>query len=119
MNINDLVIMAHGNARAKGFYESEINIMQKLMEGEKLESNEMKIIATAFKVQKLALIICEATEAIEALRKGDIVEHDEEIADIIIRAGDYSGAYSVDLENEVISKMEKNSTRPYKHGKKF
>ncbi|SCG82706.1 hypothetical protein DW1_1133 [Proteiniborus sp. DW1] len=119
MEIRELVKKAHENAVEKGFYDDERFIVNKLRQNIRLNEKEIEIIQTAFKIQKIALIICEATEAIEALRKGDKIEHDEEIADILIRTGDYSGAAKVDLETETINKMLKNKNRTYKHGKEF
>lgn len=70
------------------------------------------------KAVKLLLIISEVCEAFEDIRK-DIGDHDEEIADTLIRVLEYSANEGVDIDAEVNRKMEKNRGRPYKHGKKF
>lgn len=41
-----------------------------------------------------------------------------EIADVIIRALDFCGAYGIDIERAVGEKMTYNTTRPHKHGGK-
>lgn len=68
---------------------------------------------------RLLLTISEICEAFEALRKYDDVGHDEEIADTIIRLLHYARYENVDADFEVNRKMEKNRSRPYKHGKRF
>jgi NTP pyrophosphatase (non-canonical NTP hydrolase) len=74
---------------------------------------------------KLLLIISEAVEAMEALRKNDITREDrveefsEEVADIIIRTADLAGALGIDLEEVIMQKREKNKKRAIRHGKRF
>ena len=41
-----------------------------------------------------------------------------EIADLIIRALDFSGEHGIDIERAVLEKMAYNKTRPFKHGGK-
>jgi len=38
---------------------------------------------------------------------------------IVIRVFDLAGGLDIDLEVEIIKKMTKNTSRPYKHGKTF
>jgi len=81
-------------------------------------------------LSKLMLIVTEVAEAAEALREwGHMREvsqspelHDrehlgEELADIIIRVGDFAGALGLDLESAIASKMARNRERPRMHGK--
>lgn len=67
---------------------------------------------------KLALVMSEAAEALEAVRRnakddkltnrpGDEVE----LADVIIRALDYAGAYNLDLAGAIREKHSVNQTR--------
>ena len=67
----------------------------------------------------IALIHSEASEALEAIRKGDIDNLLEELADIVIRVMDFAGNYSLPLSEAILKKHEVNKARPYKHGKKF
>ncbi|PIB70960.1 MazG nucleotide pyrophosphohydrolase domain-containing protein, partial [Pseudomonas sp. 2822-17] len=67
---------------------------------------------------KLALIISEVIEALEADRIGDKENFAEELADACIRIFDLCGAEQIDLENVILNKMEKNRGRAYKHGGK-
>lgn len=68
---------------------------------------------------KLALIITEVCEAIEAVRKGDEDNFKEEIADTFIRLFDLVGAMNIDIEEEIVKAMQKNIERPVKHNKLF
>lgn len=66
----------------------------------------------------LALIHSEVSEALEADRKGDQENFEEELADIAIRIFDLCGSRGIDLEDAIETKMEKNKGRSYKHGNK-
>ena len=68
---------------------------------------------------RLMLIVGEVSEAMEAIRKGDVEHHNEEVADVAIRLLHYAHCEGIDLDAEVQRKMETNAGRPYKHGKKF
>jgi NTP pyrophosphatase (non-canonical NTP hydrolase) len=96
LSINQLVTLAHNNAKKKGFWK---------------EPRETGTI--------LALIHSEVSEALEADRKGTEEEFQEELADIIIRVFDVAGARKVDLESVICKKMMYNQTRPALHGKKY
>lgn len=82
--------------------------------------------------EQIALMVSELSETLEAHRKGLTVndnEHGlpllpelEEVADLLIRLGDFcvSHDYSPeDLENAIRVKNEFNKTRPRRHGKRF
>jgi NTP pyrophosphatase (non-canonical NTP hydrolase) len=43
----------------------------------------------------------------------------EELADIIIRVLSYAEGNGINIEKEVLTKMEVNKGRPFRHGKKF
>lgn len=66
---------------------------------------------------KLMLVCSEVAEAAEAVRKNDVVNFREEIADAIIRLLDIGGTTHMDIDAELAAKMEKNNQRPHKHGK--
>lgn len=110
MKINDLVKDAHKNAVEKGFWEDFIN--NKFSEIQETKEN-------VYISQFLMLIVSELGEAQEALRKNDWDNFKEELADVAIRLGDLCGGLNIDLEAEILNKMNKNSKRPYKHGKEF
>lgn len=107
MNINELCDKAHETARSKGFWE---------------DFNPVKASRVQFNHAMgniLMLIVSEAAEAQEALRKNDWDNFEEEIADVFIRLGDLCGGLGIDIESRIKEKMQKNKDRPYKHGKEF
>lgn len=66
----------------------------------------------------LALIHSEVSEALEAFRGDDKANFEEELADVIIRVLDCAGGLDFDIDAAVLSKMEKNRGRGYRHGGK-
>ena len=120
MKINEMVEQAHRNARSKGFWE-DFKYVQcakwnayKSVSKEEVESMENNAIAA-----RLALIHSEVSEALEALRIGDMENFAEELADIVIRVGDTAGGLGIDLESEIKKKMERNKARGHMHNKRF
>lgn len=67
----------------------------------------------------LMLMVSELGEACEGLRKDDWKNVAEELADTVIRVMDFCEARGIDLEKEILKKVEKNKKRKYRHGKKF
>ena len=66
----------------------------------------------------MALITTEVSEAVEAVRKDDLANFEEELADVLIRVFDTAGGMGLNLGRAVYDKMKKNEARPYLHGKK-
>lgn len=79
---------------------------------------------------KLMLVDTEVAEAAEAVRKGDLANYREELADICIRVFHLAWQSSREvgsephqivrwsLEQEIVDKLNKNRKRPYRHGDK-
>lgn len=87
--------------REKGFYSpSSINEVAELL-------------------SKLMLMVTELSEAAEAVRRGDIDNFTEEMADTMIRIFDTCGTMNIDIKAAVLKKMKINKQRPYMHGKKI
>lgn len=96
--LNSLASKCHAASREKGFWPENRSIPE-----------------------CVALIHSELSEFLEELRKTEI-SHDslsEEMADVLIRCFDLSCHLNIDLDYSVAKKMEKNSNRPMKHGKRF
>lgn len=83
------------------------------------------------------LIVSEAVEAHDEIRNGrdpqetyypfrafgeELAKPEgvpSEIADVVIRGFDYAHRHGIDLAAIILEKLAYNTTRPYKHGKKF
>lgn len=96
MNLNAWRNRCHKLAVEKGFWEASDNVAVKLMS-----------------------VVSELGEAMEADRKGDKENFDEEIIDTFIRLFDLSGGYDIDIEKEIEKKMKINEGRPRLHGKRY
>lgn len=101
--MKDLSVAAHKNSLQKGFWDEYFTLK---------DTNPIPVL-----LSKLALITSEVGEAVEAVRKGDIVDLGEELADIVIRCFDLAVGLHINIESEVVSKMEYNKTRPHMHGR--
>ncbi|MEE9367014.1 MAG: hypothetical protein V3W44_10030 [Dehalococcoidales bacterium] len=80
------------------------------------------------KGEMIALMHSELSEALEALRKPDVLDSHlphlpavgVEMADTIIRIFDFCAGFDIDLATCIEEKFRYNKTRPHKHGgKKF
>jgi NTP pyrophosphatase (non-canonical NTP hydrolase) len=67
---------------------------------------------------RLMLVVTEIAEAVEAFRKGDAVNFNEEFADIFIRMLSMVDGYEMDIIEEIITKMAVNKLRAKQHGGK-
>lgn len=120
MHIRDLCKEAHRIAVLKGFWATEKGISSNTQLDKEIVRNSCKI-ERRNDGELIALMHSELSEALEALRNSDSSKNNvgEELADCCIRIFDYCEARDIDLEKEIIKKMDKNKIRPYKHGKKF
>jgi NTP pyrophosphatase (non-canonical NTP hydrolase) len=116
MKIKELIEEAYKNAKIHGFWD-DIEALN-MSNIDALSSDFKQLLNNAI-CTRLMLITGETAEAMEGLRKGDANNFKEELADIIIRTCDLAGGLDIDLEAEIIKKMDKNKDRPYKHGKAF
>ena len=123
MAIPEIIKQAHENAVEKGFYDDGAkNIGELLM----LVVSEL---GEALESHRKHGIIYKNLDNIETLQdKDEFILHFErhlknsfqdELADAVIRICDMCGYLNIDLEKHIELKMKYNSTREYKHGKRY
>lgn len=108
-------------------------------ESDKVKASEDVEALRRLQGNALMLIVGEASEAHEKIRDGHPADHTfyptrgirvipgvdkpegvpSEIADIVIRCLDFADNFGIDLGAIIAEKIAYNSTRPFKHGRKF
>lgn len=68
-------------------------------------------------VCKLMLMVSELAEALEGMRDGG--NYGEELGDIVIRILENADKNGISIDSEIVGKVVKNESRPYKHGRQF
>lgn len=130
---NELAREINDGVRAKGFWDSMDKAINSLPNGDVNNFIEytgtQKATKDAFIAQKIALIMSESGEALEAMRKIDyerngygIGQKDsfaDELADTLIRILDLCGELNIDIDAQIKWKMGYNAGRDKKHGKEF
>lgn len=120
MNIDLLMARAHTNSVNHGFWD-DYNFTLGVLKARDIPTGKYEVDV---KLSKIALMMSELGEAVEGVRKPgqdpacpNFTAEEIELADTIIRICDYAEAFNLKLEEAILSKMEYNETRPYKHGK--
>lgn len=67
--------------------------------------------------EKLMLIVTEVAEAMEGYRDDDFTNFKEELADIAIRLLHLSKSLGIDLQYQILRKLEINANRGHMHGR--
>ena len=104
MNIDEMAQAAFANSRDKGFWDEN----------------------PRNKGEMIALMHSELSEMLEGVRKPgpdehcpDFTKEEVELADLLIRAGDYAAGHGLRVTEALQAKMAYNRSRPHKHGKAF
>ena len=117
MEIKELINKSYENSKLHGFWDNYKREERKACSN--INDDISSDNADAYISQKLMLIVSEIAEAQEGLGKNNYDNFKEEMADCFIRLADLCGGLEIDIETEIINKLEINSKRPYKHNKKF
>ena len=117
------------NAKDKGFWRDQDELEYIVDQANVTHQRSvelLKALRDAFHAMKGDLMHSELGERTEAQRKTlesdkvpGISGEEEELADTIIRMGDYSGRRRFRLGLAIVLKMRYNNGRPYMHGKQF
>ena len=131
MKINELVNVAHNDAKAKGWWDQPKSLPELicLVHSELSEALEEVRNGRApnetyysgkitHPLEDGGYVVVPATTTIvtNACTKPEGVP--SELADVIIRIGDICGYYGIDLEAIIKQKLEYNKSRSYRHGNK-
>lgn len=124
MNINDLVLEVHNNAKEHGWWngpERTFGELIALCHSELSEALEEFRNGYDFK-QTYYSFGRQCQTNIPSYRNSVKIDKPEgipsELADVVIRIMDMCGHYGIDLEKAIMEKHEYNKSRPYKHGGK-
>lgn len=102
------------NNKAKGFWNKELNIGERLM----LVTSELGEALEAHRKNRFA-DFSDFEDTPESFAKHIKDTFEDELADTIIRLLDLCGGLEIDIEKHINLKLEYNKTRPYLHGKQY
>lgn len=127
--INDLSKRIHQANVQKGFYEDKNKNIPEILclihsevsealeahrKGNHSDSNVIKQLSESKDKENIVNV------AFEEIFKEHIKDtFEDEIADAIIRLLDLCGFLDINIESHIEAKLRYNSTRPFKHGKKY
>jgi len=113
--IEELIRQAKINANKHGWFIYWIDVNSTEEHLINYKQNGYKCLSIG---DTLALCHSEISEALNAFRDDDFEHFKEEIADEFIRLFHLCGDLHINIEEEIIKKMEKNKLRPKNHGRK-
>lgn len=125
--INKLAKKVHQNAKSKGFFDDKKNIGEMLMlivteVAEACEADREDSFAdwNNFNLELKAQQNAGHEDAWKTAFDIHIKDtFEDELADIMIRVMDLAAFKGIDLESHIEAKMNRNSLRKHKHGKKY
>lgn len=123
-NINEISKKQHELAKSKGFYDAPIELGTLLMLitselGEALEADRKGYYAKMEDFEKFFNSDISKQIKIDAFKTYIKDSFEDEIADTFIRLFDICGYMGIDIDKHIQYKMWYNTTRPYKHNKRY
>ena len=120
MSLNILAERIHKGNKNRGFWDEKRNVGEMLMLVVTELSEALEAHRSGKMFNKANKINYEVAEDLVQAFKDNVKDtFEDEIADAMIRLLDMCGGLGIDIEFHVLSKVLYNSTRPYKHGKKY
>lgn len=108
LTISAMCEAAYANAKLKGFHTLGVTFGDRIA----LIHSELSEVLEVYRMTGLKGV------RDQQVSNGKPEGIPSELADVIIRVGDLCGAYGIDLEAAVKSKMQFNRTRSFRHGNK-
>ena len=128
-SLNQLRDEIHANAKEKGFYDNpkEIGTLLMLVVSELAEALEADRtgdfcdFSKYEKCKKEMDVGIRTSEDVEKYAFEKYIKNtfEDELADVIIRVLDICGYFNIDIERNVLAKMEYNKTREKMHSKRY
>lgn len=116
-NLNQFSKFCYNESKANGFHSEESgnpDLSKYLMN----LHTEISELWEAYRNNNLNNT-CDKAEKMVTIGIAPLTCFEEELADIIIRAGDTAAAFGIDLEKAVLNKILFNRTRSYRNGNKL
>ncbi len=114
--LHKAAIAIHHNNLKKGFYD----VVKLAKKPEWTEEDRITFFQLVVN-EKILMLTTEISEMVDELRQQDInwKKVSDEYADILVRLLDIGEFLDIDIENSLVGVMERNLSRPRKHGKRF
>ena len=128
-SLNQLRDEVHANAKEKGFCDKprDVGTMLMLVVSElavALEADRSNYFCDFSKYEECKKEMSAGLNTSEEIEKEAFEKYikntfEDELADVIIRVLDICGYFNIDIEKNVLAKMEYNKTREKMHSKKY
>lgn len=102
MQISVLQEMAHKNSSKKGFWDNEFTILNKMLDSENFNPEEISFFENLIITQKLMLMVSELSEAMEACRTNGRQKSLLKLQDYIVNTRKNNKAFDEETFKELV-----------------